>query len=140
MRELLLYKTNGIITNQQVIERALDELEDGYYLVKIARKNKRSDLQNRYYWGCVLPLALEGFRDIGYDEIKSDEDVHEIFKSLFLKKHHENAAGLVIEYIGSTKKLSKIEFMEYLERVVRFCSENLSISIPDPGQPILINY
>lgn len=138
--EFFITIRDGQILNKKRIKKAFDELKDGTYQVKIESAKKRSLQQNKYYFGCVLPMAKQGFNDIGYDEIQTTEDVHEIFKSLFIKRHFENKDGLVMEYVGTTTKLSTFEFMEYIDKIAKFCAENLSIAIPAPGESLLINF
>lgn len=138
MSEFFLRIKDNTILNKKAVRKAFCELKDGAYMVKIETAKKRSTPQNAYYWSCVLPLAVNGFRDLGYDEIETTEDVHEVFKSLFLKRHMENKDGLVIEYTGSTRKLTTMEFMEYLEKIGKFCAENLYTVIPEPGQQMAI--
>ncbi len=94
-------------------------------LVLRKRRSKRSDSQNRWYWGvCVEILA----NHCGYD---SDE-MHEALKIKFLSNHQEDEKGLM--RVGSTARLTTDEFIAYTNRVVRWAAESLSVYIPDPSQ------
>jgi hypothetical protein len=133
MKEFFLNKAEGEKTNFANFHKAWNEMPEGWIKLTMKSARKRSSPQNRYYWGVVMTLAKQGFRDIGYDEIRYEEQVHEIFKNLFLKRHFENHESLVMEYVASTADLSRQEFIDYLEAIIKFCAENLSVSIPPPG-------
>jgi len=97
--------------------------------------NIRSVRQNRFLWGTVYSIAMQGFKDIGYDV--SEEDVHGIFTSMFLtRKRLNEVSGEEISFVQSTTTLSTVEFQEYWQRIQRFASENLNCYIPDPNEPI----
>ncbi|MCK4328748.1 hypothetical protein KAX02_02790 [candidate division WOR-3 bacterium] len=91
-------------------------------------KTKRSNLQNRYYWGVVIPILANYF---GHDNA---EDIHGDLKLKFnpiqSKINPEQKIG------GSTTKLSTIEFFSaddsYIERIVRWAAMEHSVYIPPP--------
>jgi hypothetical protein len=123
----------GKVENPQGLRKAIAELPDGRYLCTIERKNKRSGQQNKYYWSCVCPIVLQGLRDMGWKEFEDAEEVHECLKHKFLKKHVANADGEAMEKIASTKKLSTIEFNEYIENIAQWAAEYLNVYIPPPA-------
>ena len=84
-------------------------------------RSQRSNNQNNYYWGCVLDILS---KETGYEI----DDLHEIMKYKFLKQNRKTG----MEYVKSTSKLSTSEFEEYLEKIRRWASIELSIFIPDP--------
>lgn len=124
----------GLITNKKVIRQAFEGLKDGRFLVTVESNKSRSNPQNRFYWGICLPLVKEGLIDVGYREIRTNEEVHDMMKYMFLKKQIVNEeTGEVIESTGSTAQLSTIEFMEYIDRIAQFAAEMLSVVIPEPN-------
>jgi hypothetical protein len=138
--QIFIHITHNQITNKQVIRKAFEELKDGRYLVSIESGKNRTNPQNRYYWGCCLTLVKEGLQDIGYREVRTNEDAHEVLKYLFLKKLIPNEeTGEVIEILGTTTKLSTTEFNEYIERIIQWASEYLNIQIPLPNEQLEMN-
>jgi hypothetical protein len=132
MTDTFIYISNGLVTNKDAIKKAFT-LQDGKYRLRISRAGKRSIMQNGYYWGCVIPAIQSGLYDLGTEADK--EEIHEWMKAKF------NYAELVNEITGqyerlplSTTKLTKLEFCEYIEKIVRFAAEFLNVVIPDPGQ------
>lgn len=92
------------------------------------QKVKRTNLQNRYYWGVVVPILADHF---GHD---NPEDIHSDLKLKFNPKPSkitpENTIG------GSTTKLSTVEFFSaedsYVERICRWASVEHGVYIPPP--------
>jgi len=93
-------------------------------------KNDRSDRQNRYYFGVPIKLISE---HTGY----SDDEVHELLKSLFLKRQVEIKVKDGMErhtIVGSTSSLNTSQFEEYLAKVRQWASEELNVYVPDPNE------
>lgn len=72
------------------------------------KRPTRSEQQNRYYFGVYLPLIA---RETGEQDI---ERLHELFKGKFLTKEIVEVLGEKVRIKGSTTKLSKGEFCEYI--------------------------
>ena len=139
--QIFVHITHNQITNKQVIRKAFEALNDGRYLVSIESNKNRSGQQNRYYFGCVLPLVKDGLIDVGYREISTNEETHDLMKYMFLKKQIANEeTGEVIESIGSTTKLSTIEFNDYIDRIAQFAAEMLGVVIPPPNSQTELFY
>lgn len=105
--------------------------------MSIESHNHRSTLQNAYYWSGVIPLVKEGLKEIGYREITTNDQTHDLMKFMFLKKQIVNElTGEVMKTIGSTTKLTTIEFNEYIDRIAQFAAEFLSVNIPPPSTQV----
>lgn len=123
------------IYNRKLFDEMLKSISDGKCLVTVERVyNKRSNQQNRYYHGVVIPLCCRGLRELGHEV--NEEDTHEILKSLFNKKEFINKeTGESTMYGGSTTKMATIDMMEYIKDIQEFGDSYLGIFIPDP-EPI----
>jgi len=88
------------------------------------KRSKRSDQQNRYYWGVVVKMIAD---HCGY----FSDEMHEALKLKFLGASTDEH-GLV--KIRSTAKLSKDEFIQYLNAVVQFAAMSLGVYIPGPNE------
>jgi hypothetical protein len=98
------------------------------------KRVKRSDKQNAYYWGCIIPIVCNALKELGHR--LSNEECHEWLK---MKFNHECAINTKTgEIIGdipkSTKTLTKAEFIEYTEKICQWCAEYLDIVIPEPNE------
>ena len=134
---VFIHIKQGQITNKKLVRQAFQCLKDGRYELTLESKNNRSLQQNKYYFGSVLPLIKEGLKEIGYREITTVEQTHELMKFMFLKKQIVNEnTGEVLETIGSTTKLTTIEFNDYIDRISQFAAEFLGVEILPPNTQV----
>ncbi len=75
------------------------------------RKAKRSDQQNRYYWGVYLPLIAKETGNHNLDAL------HTLFSSLFLTEKVVEVMGRKVRIKKSTTALSVSEFIEYIMNI-----------------------
>lgn len=87
---------------------------------------QRSLRQNAYYWGVVLRVVA---KETGHTE----EELHEIYKRMFLPRKVIQYKGKDFPVPGSTTESDSVEFTEYIERV-RAEAATLGIQIPNPDQ------
>ena len=94
------------------------------------RVKKRSNDQNAYYWGVVIPILANHF---GHD---NPEDMHTDLKELFNPVESKVSPGKKIG--GSTAKMTTVEFMSaddsYVERICRWAAIEHGIYIPPPSK------
>lgn len=132
------YSTSGfvkdgelIIRNRRGWRRALSGFRRCEVVVTLeCRHAHRSQAQNRYLWGVVYALLSE---HTGY----TADELHAWAKAKFLPKAlaFANGNGEVIDELvigGSTAKLNKLQFGDFIEHVRRFAAEHLGVVIPDP--------
>lgn len=137
MRELIIQRSDERIVNKEELLAVFNSLKVGFHRLTIKDARTRSHPQNRYYWGVVVPMAMEGLKDAGYDEIQNMMDAHEILKHLHLRKRIvSKQTGDVIDIAGSSAKLTIPEFDEYLERICKWAAEYLNVVIPAPNEQI----
>jgi hypothetical protein len=87
-------------------------------------RNNRTLSQNAYYWGVVIEILGQHF---GYEPEEMHEEMKRKFNPIHSKIDLEESFG------GSTTKLSTVEFSDYLDKVMRFATEN-GIYIPSAGE------
>ena len=115
---------------KQAIKRWIATFKDGTKLDIIIRKHKskRSNEQNRYYFGVVLPILADYF---GHDNV---EDLHEELKLKFNPIESKLNPGTKTG--GTTTKLSTEEFYSgetsYVERICRWGATEFGVYIPPP--------
>lgn len=96
------------------------------------KRARRSDPQNRYYWGVVIKEISIRLRDLGHEWLE-DNDVHDMMKLKFNTEQMVSEHGEVLDLPKSTAGLTTTQFIEYTERVKKWAAEFLDIYIPDPG-------
>lgn len=127
-----------LINNRKTFDADLLQLTDQEVEIMVCKKKKtRSNEQSRYYRGVVVLLVKEALKSLGHQ--LSAEETHQFLKSNYNYKEVVNeASGQIIKMPVSTTELSKIEFMEYMDRIKKFAAEFLIIYIPDPNEQIKI--
>lgn len=93
----------------------------------------RSSPQNAYYWCVVIPAILAMFRELGNDA--DSDDVHEFLKMRVgkLAQAYVLPGDKVLRALGSTTKLTTIEFEDYLTKCRAFAAE-YGVIIPLPNE------
>jgi len=112
---------NLIMADLERFQRHYCELGGEIQITMARRKRKRSDRQNGYYWGVVIP-ALCGAT--GYNQ----EQMHEALKWKFLKVHSDTEMPTV----KSTSELSTIEFEDFMANVRMWALDFFGLEIELP--------
>jgi hypothetical protein len=128
----------GQIQNKSAVRKFFESLKDGKYLLEADNSNKRTSPQNRYYWGCVIPILTGAFRDLGHE--LTNQEVHSFLKGKFNTISIINeTTGEFIDMPRSTAGLNKEDFGYYIESIQRWAAEFLSVVIPDPNEQMKID-
>ncbi len=96
--------------------------------------NHRSTPQNRYYWGVLVFMIKERFKELGHD--LSSDNVHDFLKKEFNYTEVLTNNDYFLKVPQSTSNMSTVSFIEYVEKIRFFAAHVLEIDIPDPD----INY
>lgn len=96
----------------------------------------RSNPQNAYYWSVVIPAIVDMFRESGNDA--DSDDVHEFLKMRVgkLAQAYVLPGDKVLRALGSTTKLTTMEFEIYLEKCRAFAAE-YGVVIPLPNEEVI---
>lgn len=105
--------------------------------IKIKRRS-RSNKQNAYYWGVIVPMVTEAIKILGNDF--EEAETHEFLKSKFNAKQIEVIEGHYIDMPQSTSKLDTKEFMTFIENIRQFASIMLNTYIPSPNEAMTIDF
>ncbi|MDR6734222.1 hypothetical protein [Sphingobacterium sp. 2149] len=127
------------IRNKNALVLDLQSLEGKEIEIRISKKKKtRSNEQNRYYWGVVVPIVKQGLIDAGYsrEKINNSEVIHELLKSMFCPKEEliNEDTGEILFLPPTTTSNSTSQMMDYFEDIKRWCAENIGVYIPDPNE------
>jgi hypothetical protein len=128
------------ILNKRMFDAHIESL-NGKEVSIILDKNtkKRSNNQNAYYHGVVLPIVKAGLIDAGFENYRNNEQVHDLLKFRFLKTNESNTDGEFIERIKSTSELSTSQFMDFIAEVQQWATEFLNVYIPEPNENLELN-
>jgi hypothetical protein len=133
MKEFYVDIENENFKSRKVVLGNLRGVANGRYKVILEEASKRTNQQNAYYWAVIVPIVFQFLREAGYNEILSHADAHEVLKFKFLRKTIVSEHGEYVEIIKSTAKLSKKDFIEYIEAIIQWVAETWGMVIPPPG-------
>lgn len=103
------------------------------------KKRKRSLSQNAYFHGVVVPMCREGFIDVGYN-YTIEETKLELKKMFAIGEKVNINTGEIRQFIKDTSGMTTSEMMDFIVEIQQWAAEFLSIVIPDPGEPLTINF
>ena len=127
--------TGGVLSiqNRQRFLAEVACLKDGLYELTLKKKARRSNQQNRYYWGVIIFEINHRLKQLGNDF--DSETVHEFLKDKFNKMGIIGEGGELIGTVGgSTAKLNKEDFGIYIDKIIDWAKQFLDITIPLPGE------
>lgn len=89
------------------------------------RRNRRSTLENNYYWGVVVEIISDwtGF---------TPEEAHDALREKFLSNYSKERG---LSCIKSTAALTTVEFESYMSAIRQWASEQ-GVFIPLPNEQI----
>ena len=126
--------------NLNTILEAVKAFEGKECLITIEKlSKKRSNNQNRYYHGVVIPIVKNCLKEAGYT--MNNDEVHELLKLKFLREVlfiNENT-GDVTERVKSTTELSTSAFMDYVSEIRMFTLEYFNTDIPEPNEEMMLD-
>lgn len=133
MPEAIINIIDGVSAphSSSAIRKAFAECATGRYLLKLEKRDKRTNDQNAYLH-TIFPLIRNGLQDIGYREVKTADDAKWVCKSLFLSYEIENGTGGKIRMVKRTRDLTKDEMSAFIEEVIQWAAEYLGVVIEPP--------
>ena len=122
----ILNKTR--IRTLSMINVAFDKAREHYTKGKsitvyiLDSKPVRSIPQNKYYWGVVLKTIAD---HTGY----TSNEIHDVCKMMHNPIEFKTKKG-VMTFGGSTSNMKKDEFSLYVDKIVNWAKEEMSLHIP----------
>lgn len=117
-----------IFTRIDWVKNYLSQMKDGQLLIiNIDKRRKiRSNAQNAMYWGHILPTIAD---ETGHNA----EELHFFFKRMFMPRKYIKVGKKRVLADPTTTSLTTKEFMEYVEKILVFSSQELGIEwhLPD---------
>lgn len=105
-------------------------------------KKTRSNNQNSFYWGVVLPIVQSGLKD-ATGEFRTSENIHYniLLKMFAPEKEIVNIeTGECITEKISSSEMTTSQFMDYIVEIQQWSAEFLNIDIPNPNEETTLNF
>lgn len=131
---------NGILKrNRNLILDAINSFEGKEILITFEKpKKKRSNPQNAYYWGCLIPLMQLGAKDI-WGEIWNIDKSHKFLSNKFVFNESINKiTGEITNTHKSTTELTTIEWEIYMMQIRIYLLEDFYIDAPMPNEHLTL--
>lgn len=135
---------NGVFKrNRNLVLQAIQSFNGKDVVITFSKpKKSRSNNQNAFYWGVVLPLVQKGLLD-ATGELRSNDNIHyKILLPLFAPTNeivNTDTGECIIERLTSSE-MTTTQFCEYIMEVQKWGAEFLGIDIPSPNEENLINF
>ena len=116
--------------DKQTLINYLKELENDYIVSVMKQRNTRSNMQNSYYWKCIVQGLAE---ELGY----FPNEMHDALRAKFLSEYEMisiNDNQIVINKIGSTTALNTKQFEQYTEQIRVWALTDLGIRLMLPNE------
>lgn len=130
----MIFRINEISKIEKAISYAKRLLETAKYgiIIDIRKRHpKRTNNQNRYYWGHIIKTLADA---LGY----LPDEMHEILKHKFLtiekKIIYDGEELETVIITKSTANLKTVEFEEYLEKIRVWSNLELGIMLLLPNE------
>mgnify|MGYP003133430376 CR=1 FL=1 len=124
---------NFVVNNnqdKQTLFNYLKELESDYIVKVKKQRNNRSNMQNNYYWACIVqPLANE----LGY----FPDEMHDILKVKFASEWQGiiiNDKHIDLHIVNSTARMNTGEFELYAEQIRIWALTELNVRLMLPNE------
>lgn len=135
---------NGVFKrNRNLVLQAIQSFNGKEVVITFSKpKKSRSNNQNSYYWGVVLPLVQKGLLD-ATGELRSNDNIHyKILLPLFAPTNeivNVDTGESLLERLTSSE-MTTTQFCEYILEVQKWGAEFLGIDIPSPNEENLLNF
>ena len=124
---------NFVINNtqdKQTLFNYLKELETDYIVKVKKQRNNRSNMQNNYYWACIVqPLAEE----LGY----FPDEMHDTLKIKFSSEWQSieiNERQIGLQTVNSTAKMNSKDFEVYADQIRIWALTELGVRLMLPNE------
>ena len=131
---------NGLFKrNRNTVLEAIKSFNGSDVVITIDKvKKKRSNNQNAFYWGVLIPLMQQGAKDT-WGESWSVDKAHKHLSKLFVFHESVNIkTGLITKTPKSTTELTTTDWEVYVTEIRIYLLENFDIDAPEPNQEITL--
>ena len=116
--------------DKQSLFNYLKELESDYIVSVKKQRNNRSQMQNNYYWACIVqPLGSE----LGY----FPDEMHDTLKVKFASEWQSieiNEKQIGLQKVNSTAKMNSKDFEVYADQIRIWALTELGIRLMLPNE------
>ena len=138
--EILTSVHNNVFKrNRNLVLDAIRSFNGSEVIVSFDKpKKKRSNNQNAFYWGVIIPLMQQGAKDT-WGESWSIDKAHKHLSKLFVFHESVNQkTGEITQTPKSTTELTTTDWEVYVTEIRIYLLENFDIDAPEPNQELTL--
>lgn len=129
--------------NRNLVLKAIRHFEGKDVVLTLARPRKtRTNPQNAFYWGIVLPLVQQGLLD-ATGELRGVNDIHDkILLPMFapINEIVNKSTGEILEERITSSVMTTTQFCGYIKDIQKWSAEFLGTDIPDPEEQPMMDF
>jgi hypothetical protein len=127
--------------NRNLIIDAIKSFEGKDVLITFEKpKKKRSNDQNSYYWGVIVPITKQAIKS-EWGEIWSIKKVHDFYKMQFNTIEIINKkTGQIVNVPKSTTENTTIEQEDYHSQIRESLKEWFNVECPLPNENLTLKF
>ena len=117
--------------DKQTLINYLKELGNDYIVDVKKQRNNRSNMQNNYYWKCIVQGLAE---ELGY----FPDEMHDILKVKFASEWQSieiNEKQIGLQTVNSTARMNTKEFEVYADQIRIWALSELGLSLIHISEP-----
>ena len=118
------------IQDKQMLFNYLKELDSDYIVSVKKQRNNRSNMQNNYYWSCIVqPLG----ESLGY----FPDEMHDTLKVKFASEWQSidiNDKQIGLQKVNSTAKMNTKDFEVYADQIRIWALNELGVRLMLPNE------
>jgi hypothetical protein len=131
---------NGLFKrNRNTVLEAIKSFNGSDVVLTIDKvKKKRSNNQNAFYWGVLIPLMQKGAKDT-WGESWSIDKAHKHLSKIFVFHESVNQkTSEITQTPKSTTELTTTDWEVYVTEIRIYLLENFDIDAPEPNQELTL--
>ena len=127
--------------NRQLIIDALKSFEGKNIQITIEKATKkRSNQQNRYYWGILIPIFRKTILDAWGDYLDKETSHLWLKQKMNYNERVNEATGEVFKIPKSTTENTTTEQEIYHKKIRDFLFQSFNVDVPLPGEQTTLNF
>jgi len=118
----------------------INRCEGGRVMIEVSKFSSNRSLPQNSYQHVIYTILRDGLNDLGNDFTMPR--VKEIckYKFLLVDEINESTGEIIGQRIKSTTELSKVETMEYIDKIIAWAMESFNIYLPSAGEELQIDF
>ena len=136
-------ENNQFKRNRNLVLNAIKFFNNKDVVISFAKlSKKRTNPQNNYYWGCILPLVQNGLLEQTGEFLDMKAIHYDILLKLFApnKEIANKNTGEVINMQITSSGMTTTQFCQYIKDIQKWGAEFLYINIPDPNDELNFDF